>query len=684
MVAARVGADAQAPRDPSTNRGLFVAEEAAESVVHTILTKGGNALYGRYLRTKSVEFVADAAAEAGLSSLRMCFVQHEDADSAEDWALDDEPAIADLDSWTGMAVPIRYVPRTKTRTTSSISSKRSKGRPLSRPRARSNVLEVPMGIRRATSSQGLAVKRDMRRSLIREECPRDALEEELRALKANKALFRMQQEENERLRVMEEQERRSMLEQEPQDDDDRGPCNVDEEGNVIFVEGIPPDKLAEVQTVPVYDLYQRARRDAALDPEDIRTAQLQSNNRLVRPHTLPASTARPRAANATQRLIPKRAPKKREDDTAVFTDSFEKMEAAQPPMHEIMSVEAGVTLDCQGVKKAGAQQAARGRMSRQEYARLCERDRPEKDSAVKKVQSDSRPASPEHALAGDEPQEDDKTPMAGDRTQNVRRQQLRPYLAPSLGAAGGPTSPDHNRPLQPKQYAQATGFSAGRPATAPAPISTASTPAGGLLMPPGAVQREPLSPSASGARPMLPSGVRRSDPESPTATDALLSRPASGKHGSAPGFWPKGWEDSTPIRAPRSASAAAAVQRAPAAPSWELRARQSRASLGGKPPPRYHAPQLGGSQLVGLAQPPPGATMGHGLLRSGSRNEFFYPMSQSAPRTSAAPSPGGLQRHNGGGASRWRESAKPSPTSTPARRDSSGTRAAVADAAAAG
>ena len=42
-----------------------------------------------------------------------------------------------------------------------------------------------------------------------------------------------------------------------------------------------------------------------------------------------------------------------------------------------MRVEAGVTLDCGGVKKAGRQQEYR--MSRQEYAKLCERDRPEKE-----------------------------------------------------------------------------------------------------------------------------------------------------------------------------------------------------------------------------------------------------------------------------------------------------------------
>lgn len=681
MVAAPVGAGAQ---DAGADRGLYAAEEAADNVVHAILTKGGHALYGRYLRSKTVEFVADAAAEAGLSSLRMCFVQHEDLDGAEDWALDEEPALAGLDSWAGMAVPIRYVPNNCSAAGRSISSKRPKGRTLPRARARTkpNVLEVPMGVRRATSSPGMT--KDVRRSIIRGDCPRDDLEEELRALKARKAVFRMQLEESERQRMMEEQERRSMLEQEPLDDDLPGPCNVDEEGNVIFVGGIPPEKLADVQTVPSYDLYQRARRDAAFNLEG--AAQLRSKDRLSRPHTSPASMVRPvhgtrqQSSNATQRPVSRQASRKAEP--AVFTDSFEKMEAAQPPMHEIMSVEAGVTLDCDGVKKAGAQPAAHGRMSRQEYARLCDRDLPEKDSAVKKVQSGSRPASPE-ALPGEEPQEEDQSPT--DRTPNHRRQQLRPYLQPGLGA-GGPTTPDHSR-LQPRQYSQAPGFGATRPATAPAPISTTTTPAGGtaggVLMPPGAVQREMPSPSASGARPMLPSGVRRSDPESPTAAWALQSRPASGKQGNAPGFWPKGWEDSTPIRAPRSASAAAAVQRAPAAPSWELRARQSRASLGSKPPPRYHAPQLGGSQLVGLPQPPPGATMGHGLLRSGSRNEFFYPMAQSAPRTSAAPLPGGPRRQSSGGASRL-TSGRPSPASAPAREDSGGLRAAAGVVAAAG
>lgn len=42
--------------------------------------------------------------------------------------------------------------------------------------------------------------------------------------------------------------------------------------------------------------------------------------------------------------------------------------------------------------------------------------------------------------------------------------------------------------------------------------------------------------------------------------------------------------------------------------------------------PRYHVPQLGGASGFGAAQPPLGATMGHGLVRHGSlKEDYFFP-----------------------------------------------------------
>merc|ERR1712232_1257013 len=58
------------------------------------------------------------------------------------------------------------------------------------------------------------------------------------------------------------------------------------------------------------------------------------------------------------------------------------------------------------------------------------------------------------------------------------------------------------------------------------------------------------------------------------------------------------------------------------------RYRQKWEAIGNLPrPPRYHQPSLGGPfSSTGTAQPPIGATMGHGLIHSGSAKEsFFYP-----------------------------------------------------------
>mmetsp|Transcript_85910 Transcript_85910/g.152178 ORF Transcript_85910/g.152178 Transcript_85910/m.152178 type:complete len:620 (+) Transcript_85910:93-1952(+) len=71
----------------------------------------------------------------------------------------------------------------------------------------------------------------------------------------------------------------------------------------------------------------------------------------------------------------------------------------------------------------------------------------------------------------------------------------------------------------------------------------------------------------------------------------------------------------------------APAQKAPPAPPPFTRNRKFEA-LGFVRPPRYHVPQLGGPQGFGSPQPPLGATMGHGLIKSGSHKEaYFFPPS---------------------------------------------------------
>lgn len=72
------------------------------------------------------------------------------------------------------------------------------------------------------------------------------------------------------------------------------------------------------------------------------------------------------------------------------------------------------------------------------------------------------------------------------------------------------------------------------------------------------------------------------------------------------------------------------VQRAPPAPPRETRHMGKKFEAMGQVAfqraPRYHAPQLGGSSGFASAQPPLGATMGHGLVRHGSlKEDYFFP-----------------------------------------------------------
>lgn len=68
------------------------------------------------------------------------------------------------------------------------------------------------------------------------------------------------------------------------------------------------------------------------------------------------------------------------------------------------------------------------------------------------------------------------------------------------------------------------------------------------------------------------------------------------------------------------------AQHDPPAPSPATRNRKFEAVGHLGRPPRYHAPRLGAPFGMGSAQPPLGATMGHGLIRHGSLKEaYFFP-----------------------------------------------------------
>ncbi|CAJ1432024.1 unnamed protein product [Effrenium voratum] len=56
------------------------AETAAQSVLEQVLQEGGKLLYDSYIHRKSFSFAANAACEALVGELKMCFVRHDDGE----------------------------------------------------------------------------------------------------------------------------------------------------------------------------------------------------------------------------------------------------------------------------------------------------------------------------------------------------------------------------------------------------------------------------------------------------------------------------------------------------------------------------------------------------------------------------------------------------------------------------
>lgn len=81
-----------------------------------------------------------------------------------------------------------------------------------------------------------------------------------------------------------------------------------------------------------------------------------------------------------------------------------------------------------------------------------------------------------------------------------------------------------------------------------------------------------------------------------------------------------------PAQSPPKTGVLAQAQKEPAAPPPSTRSRKYESIGHLTRPPRYHPPKLGGQFGHSAAQPPLGATMGHGLVRHGSLKEaYFFP-----------------------------------------------------------
>lgn len=600
--------------------GLHKAEEATEGVLDAILTGGGHALYRRYLDRKAFSMASACAGEAAVSQLNMCFVQHEGSDDAQDWCIEQEPPQSNIDSWGCMCVPIEKKVREPSGFTRHATMRASKSRrapPRRRPSLDSiNSIGSESGSKKSSrrgthSAIGDRRRIDPRAFQIAEEFATDEAEDELRLLKTKKDALRRKQESIEKERRMMEHEDQTRKEREAQEESQRPPCNVDDLGHVVWAEEQRPELLPEAITVCEHSLRRRPNTQSKPGSKDRR---LPSRGVPERPSSSPASSkAGSRGTLARQKAGPLRPDKK-----SGFTDGCCRAEYMQPPISETMSVQPGVTLECWGIRRAQVQES-RKCMTRREYCALVDEEAERIAKEHGRRPAESRPDTPS---PGD----------LGTKSANVEANLVTGEKPPATKAAD-----EHAAGRHPYVIIKDELLGASRPATAPAPLSSPMNSAG---------RPAPLSSPTNNAAPGRPAPL-----STPSNGGAPISGSTTGGSvpgvfpkgwedtagASVPGFFPQGWEASTPTRPPRSASHGGRVQTAPSAPSWHIRAKQNEVSLGRMRPPRYHVSQLGGSQLVGPAQPPLGATMGHGLLQNGSlKDGFFFPMAPTTSRVTVS------------------------------------------------
>lgn len=104
MMEAEQAMEAEAMPDINPS-GLLAAEASATLVVDRIVEKGGDHLYKKYITKKSFEFARDMATEHATCAVYLSNPSHEQSDSENDWELEDAPQPLGGDNWIRRKIP---------------------------------------------------------------------------------------------------------------------------------------------------------------------------------------------------------------------------------------------------------------------------------------------------------------------------------------------------------------------------------------------------------------------------------------------------------------------------------------------------------------------------------------------------------------------------------------------------
>ncbi|CAE8601875.1 unnamed protein product [Polarella glacialis] len=525
------------------------------------------------------------AVETTCTHLDMCFVPHGTTPAEDqDFDLESEPLPGRTDIWARMVLETRKSPEPPRRERGDSESQSSgtaysTRRLMRRPGNKRTALDATMLQKR--SNTGSSHVPDPRMVPWQERRHVSSIAEEVnRKLWADKAALRIKDQELQAALAQEEiNEARKRLEMVQESLGDVKPCAFDSAGNQLTVDFPNPDRLPNLQANLQYELARihgkSAHTSAAGDSSSASSATGDAAP------LSPSTARRGRREAVSQQDLSKtmRLPTSPSRERVhKFTDSFVRLDDIQPPIAETIALQPGVVLECRGRTTVGQSSPVRGEpMAWKDYVAQAEGWHPFVHGAKKKIGLASTAAGREGDTSSPSQQGVPTSPLVG-RSDSV------------YSLSQPPVSP----PARSGQQSLAWGEMV-------SPSAAASTMKNGL-----SVGASLAAATKDGRGYVLP--------------ESLPVRPVSAATGPPPASAPA--EPAPGVLASRAAAYANAAFGA--LRSQPRQPRQKVALLGGC----YGAVQA-------VPQPPLGATMGHGLMRTqttdNSKGDFFYPHEKKAP-----------------------------------------------------
>jgi len=615
------------------------AQEAASAVIDLILTEGGRILWQKYLQEKAFAFASESITEAVASELEMCFVPHdkgeqEDDEDAQEWAIEEEPIPGCIDSWARMQLQARRRPPAEEKGAEILSPGRNavqnfegSRRVIQRTRSRAAVSDTSRTSGRPLTKIPSVSAQHSRACPIQEDRVPDAEEEKLRDVKTQEEIKKREQESRARVveKVKDEERRKA---QELMEEMALRPHTFDIDGNIIWVDEVNPAKLPNVQTTAGFGIKKDARRGGLVDAENTLTRTSSQSNLEASPQH--------RGNRAINRKRTKHDRSSKTDhDELEFTDSFSKLQHMQPPVLDTMKVQSGVILEQMGRRRAGPDDNNYRQMSRKEYVMLAAQEAAVDGFRVGSQDSPSGSGGPQISLPGHE---------ADNRGQNG---QATKTASPPQGAVAAESSSATTQGIG----TSVSGGAAAANKTSNIKAQSASSPVLGKDRSGSTNNANAAKGTGSGngtgivndnggspSLPQIRAGRGPGHVAGGGAANTSLQR-GSPKVLDGSGAGVKAGDRSAPSS---KGNSPAKVPKAPPVPPMSVRAKQS-GHLGRQP--RFHVPSLGGVGTSNLPQPVLGATMGHGLVRSDSAQDFYFPSPKAElPTLSRARSEAVLQR----------------------------------------